>query len=105
MRPLNTLSDSELDYIKTDCAAAIAANPLGHKSESYLEDARACQGELNRRALIRGWRRAIASQFDPLTVQVRLRRRRTIHTAYALDAARGAAFNLGWARLHWRDRH
>ena len=56
MLRINAATDDMLRFAVNDCSEAIRAMPLGHKSLSYMQEARACQIELDRRAKLRAAR-------------------------------------------------
>lgn len=47
------MTDAGLDFVKSDCLDAVAANPLGAKAVEYLLLAQACDAEQWRRAIKR----------------------------------------------------
>lgn len=96
MKPADKQSDAELAYNRDDAAEAVSANPLGHKAEQYLAQARACAKELGRRGLLRNARGVLRAEVDPLTIELKYRRR--LHPNWAIRYRYGALLRVGQER-------
>ena len=96
------LTDSSLQFVISDCNAAISAMPDNPKVRQYLDERDSCQAELNRRNGKRTLRRIRSFSFDPLYIRITHRRHYvlTTHIAKQLKDAHSATWSLAYDRLH-----
>lgn len=104
MRELNN-PDHVLEFIIKDCSEAISANPLGIKSEHYLQLARACQQELIRRQNMRIERKQVKYPTDMLAYRHRCPSlkgaiRYRSPSEILVDQAQSGALAIGLRKLH-----
>ena len=98
MKPVQRMTDRQLQYVRDDCLEAVRAHPAGNGSIDYLYRAMDCTKELERRDRIRTLRKTIADgPSDVLTVPMQRRRWiQTANRAYLQDRVWNANWILGW---------
>ena len=116
MKPVAHMKQEELKYAIQDCYEAVKAMPQNPKAIAYLQDARAAEDELRKRARVALNRAEVHRNcFDRLAFGIqrarliakglhphptRIRKHARAVTAYEVDRFRSACWLLGHYRLY-----